>query len=135
MTRVRFLDHIRAVLTEAVLAGAGRVLRVRREALSAGANILMVVFGGQDVYANLGAGNELDIAPGQVIAQEAGLAVRTSSRRVPVWDVWKQPVIVAPSARIAARVLRIAGVQRTSIERQPLKTLEPKNSHELSASC
>ena len=71
MTRVRFLDHIRAVLTEAVLAGAGRVLRVRREALSAGANILMVVFGGQDVYANLGAGNELDIAPGQVIAQEA----------------------------------------------------------------
>ena len=135
MTRVRFLDHIRAVLTEAVLAGAGRVLRVRREALSAGANILMVVFGGQDVYANLGAGSELDIAPGQVIAQEAGLAVRTSSRRVPVWDVWKQPVIVAPSARIAARVLRIAGVQRTSIERQPLKTLEPKNSRELSASC
>lgn len=58
---------------------------------SAGANILMVVFGGQDVYANLGAGNELDIAPGQVISQEAGLAVRTSSRRVPVWDVWKQP--------------------------------------------
>jgi fructose-1,6-bisphosphatase/inositol monophosphatase family enzyme len=77
---------------------------------SAGANILMVVFGGQDVYANLGAGNELDIAPGQVIAQEAGLAVRTSSRRVPVWDVWKQPVIVAPSATIADRVLRIAGV-------------------------
>jgi len=110
MTRVRFLDHIRAVLTEAVLAGAGRVLRVRREALSAGANILMVVFGGQDVYANLGAGSELDIAPGQVIAQEAGLAVRTSSRRVPVWDVWKQPVIVAPSARSAARVLRIAGI-------------------------
>lgn len=34
MTRVRFLDHIRAVLTEAVLAGAGRVLRVRRETLT-----------------------------------------------------------------------------------------------------
>ena len=34
MTRVRFLDHIRAVLIEAVLAGAGRILRVRREALT-----------------------------------------------------------------------------------------------------
>ena len=34
MTRVRFLDHMRAVLTEAVLAGAGRILRVRREALT-----------------------------------------------------------------------------------------------------
>ena len=79
---------------------------------SAGANILMVVFGGQDVYASFGAGNELDIAPGQVIAQEVGLAVRTRRRRAPVWDVWKQPVVVAPSARIADRVLRIAGIGR-----------------------
>ena len=34
MTRVHFLDHLRAVLTEAVLAGAGRILRVRRDALT-----------------------------------------------------------------------------------------------------
>jgi hypothetical protein len=65
-----------SVLTEAVLAGAGRILRVRCEALTT----------------------------------LRSLAVRTSSQRVPVWDVWKQPVIMAPSARIADRVLRIAGV-------------------------
>jgi fructose-1,6-bisphosphatase/inositol monophosphatase family enzyme len=76
---------------------------------SAGANILMIVFGGQDVYVNLGAGNELDIAPGQVIAREIGLTVWTPARREPTWDVWKQPVIVAPTRAIADRVLRAAG--------------------------
>ena len=77
---------------------------------SAGGNILMAVFGGLDLYVNFGAGNELDIAPGQVIAQEVGLAVRTVGRCPPVWDRWKQPVVVAPSAALADRVLRIGGV-------------------------
>ena len=77
---------------------------------SAGANILMAILGGLDVYANFGAGNELDLAPGQVVALEAGLTVSTPSRRVPRWDVWKQPVIVAPTRRIADRVLRVAGL-------------------------
>jgi fructose-1,6-bisphosphatase/inositol monophosphatase family enzyme len=74
---------------------------------SAGGNILMAVFGGLDLYVNFGAGNELDIAPGQVIAQEAGLAVRTVGGRPPIWDRFKQPVVVAPSAALADRVLRI----------------------------
>lgn len=34
MTRARFLEHIRTVLTEAVLAGAARILQVRREAMT-----------------------------------------------------------------------------------------------------
>ena len=42
-------------------------------------------------------------------AQEAGLAVRTVGRCPPVWDRWKQPVVVAPSAALADRVLRIGG--------------------------
>jgi 3'-phosphoadenosine 5'-phosphosulfate (PAPS) 3'-phosphatase len=77
---------------------------------SAGANILMAIFGGLDVYANFGAGNELDIAPGQVIAVEAGLTVSSLARRTPVWDSWKQPVVVAPTRQIADRVLRAAGL-------------------------
>jgi fructose-1,6-bisphosphatase/inositol monophosphatase family enzyme len=77
---------------------------------SAGGNILMVVFGGLDLYVNFGAGNELDIAPGQVIAEEAGLAVRTVGGHPPVWDRFKQPVVVAPSAALADRVLRIGEV-------------------------
>ena len=77
---------------------------------SAGGNILMAVFGGLDLYVNFGAGNELDIAPGQVIAQEAGLTVRTVGGRPPVWDRFKQPVVVAPTAALAHRVLRIGGV-------------------------
>jgi fructose-1,6-bisphosphatase/inositol monophosphatase family enzyme len=78
---------------------------------SAGGNILMAVFGGLDLYVNFGAGNELDVAPGQVIAQEVGLAIRTVGRRSPVWDRFKQPVVVAPSAALADRVLRIGGVE------------------------
>lgn len=74
---------------------------------SAGGNILMAVFGGLDLYVNFGAGNELDVAPGQVIAQEAGLAIRTVGGRSPVWDRFKQPVVVAPSAALADRILRI----------------------------
>jgi fructose-1,6-bisphosphatase/inositol monophosphatase family enzyme len=77
---------------------------------SAGGNILMAVFGGLDLYVNFGAGNELDVAPGQVIAQEAGLAIRTVGGRPPVWDRFKQPVVVAPIAALADRVLRIGGV-------------------------
>lgn len=96
----------------------GRAIRLLSDPLvgatagtgSAGGNILMAVFGGLDLYVNFGAGNELDIAPGQVIAQEAGLAVRTVGGRPPVWDRWKQPVVVAPSAALADRVLRIGGV-------------------------
>ena len=76
----------------------------------AGGNVLWLIFGGHDVYANFGAGEDLDLAPPQVIAQEAGLTVWGPDRRPPVWHVRKQPVIVAPSDEIAELFLRAAGL-------------------------
>ena len=75
----------------------------------AGANVMMAIFGGHEVYANFGAGDDLDLAPAQVIAQEAGLTVWGPDRRPPVWHVRKQPVIVAPDDEIAELFLRAAG--------------------------
>jgi 3'-phosphoadenosine 5'-phosphosulfate (PAPS) 3'-phosphatase len=77
---------------------------------NAGGNVMMIVFGGQDVYANLGAGEELDLAPPQVIAEEVGLTVWTTSRRPPVWHVRKQPFVVARDDATAERFLRAAGL-------------------------
>jgi 3'-phosphoadenosine 5'-phosphosulfate (PAPS) 3'-phosphatase len=75
----------------------------------AGGNVMMVLFGGQDVYANFGSGDDLDLVPPQVIAEEAGLTVWGPNRRSPVWHVRKQPFIVAPSPRIAEMFLTAAG--------------------------
>lgn len=77
---------------------------------NAGGNALMVVFGGQDVYANLGAGEELDLAPPQVIAEEVGLTVWGPDRRPPVWRVRKMPVVFAPDADTANRFFDAAGL-------------------------
>jgi 3'-phosphoadenosine 5'-phosphosulfate (PAPS) 3'-phosphatase len=77
---------------------------------NAGGNVMMIVFGGEDVYANLGAGEELDLAPPQVIAEEVGLTVWSRDRRPPRWTVRKQPFIVAPDSDTAERVLRAAGL-------------------------
>jgi 3'-phosphoadenosine 5'-phosphosulfate (PAPS) 3'-phosphatase len=76
----------------------------------AGGNVMWVIFGGHDVYANFGAGEDLDLAPPQVIAEEAGLTVWGADRRPPVWHVRKQPVVVAPSDEIAELFLRAAGL-------------------------
>jgi 3'-phosphoadenosine 5'-phosphosulfate (PAPS) 3'-phosphatase len=76
----------------------------------AGGNVMMAIFGGHEVYANFGAGDELDLAPAQVIAQEVGLTVWGPDRRPPVWHVRKQPVIVAPDEEIAELFLRAAGL-------------------------
>jgi len=75
----------------------------------AGGNVMMIVFGGQDVYANFGAGTDLDLMPPQVIALEAGLVVWGMDRLAPVWHVSKQPVIVARTEAAAERVLQAAG--------------------------
>jgi 3'-phosphoadenosine 5'-phosphosulfate (PAPS) 3'-phosphatase len=77
---------------------------------NAGGNAMMVVFGGLDVYANLGAGDELDLAPPQVIAEEVGLTVWGPDRRPPVWHVRKMPVIFAPDDATAERFLTAAGL-------------------------
>jgi 3'-phosphoadenosine 5'-phosphosulfate (PAPS) 3'-phosphatase len=77
---------------------------------NAGGNTMMVVFGGQDVYANLGAGEELDLAPPQVIAEEVGLTVWAPDRRSPVWRVRKQPVVFAPDRATAELFLQSAGL-------------------------
>jgi 3'-phosphoadenosine 5'-phosphosulfate (PAPS) 3'-phosphatase len=77
---------------------------------NAGGNAMMVIFGGQDVYANLGAGEELDLAPPQVIAEEVGLTVWGPDRRPPVWHVRKMPVIFAPDEDTAERFLNAAGL-------------------------
>jgi 3'-phosphoadenosine 5'-phosphosulfate (PAPS) 3'-phosphatase len=76
----------------------------------AGGNVMMAIFGGHEVYANFGAGDDLDLAPGQVIAEEAGLTVWAPDRRPPIWHVRKQPVIVAPDDEIAERFFRAAGL-------------------------
>jgi 3'-phosphoadenosine 5'-phosphosulfate (PAPS) 3'-phosphatase len=77
---------------------------------NAGGNVLLSVFGGQDVYANFGAGEDLDLIPPQVIALEAGMTVWGLDRKEPVWNVRKQPYIVAPSPEIAERFLQAAGI-------------------------
>lgn len=77
---------------------------------NAGGNVMMLLFGGLDVYANLGAGEELDLAPAQVIAEEAGLTVWGRDRRAPIWHVRKQPVVFAPDAKTAERLLTAAGL-------------------------
>jgi len=76
----------------------------------AGGNVMLSIFGGQDVYANFGAGEDLDLIPPQVIAHEAGLTVWGIDRQTPVWHVRKQPFIVAPSPEIAERFLQAAGI-------------------------
>lgn len=76
---------------------------------SAGANIMLTIFGGQQVYANFGAGLDLDLIPPQVIAEEAGLTVWGTDRKSPRWLSRKQPVIVAPSPGVAELFLRAAG--------------------------
>ena len=76
----------------------------------AGGNVMLSIFGGQDVYANFGAGEDLDLIPPQVIAHEAGLTVWGLDRTLPVWNVRKQPFIVAPSPEIAERFLQAAGL-------------------------
>lgn len=76
----------------------------------AGGNVMMTIFGGQHVYANLGAGEDLDLIPPQVIALEAGMTVWGVDRKPPVWNVRKQPFIVAPNAEIAERFLQAAGL-------------------------
>lgn len=77
---------------------------------NAGGNVMMIVFGGQDVYANFGAGEELDLAPPQVIAEEVGLTVWGLDRRPPVWHVLKQPFVVARTEEMAERFLKAAGL-------------------------
>jgi len=77
---------------------------------NAGGNVMMIVFGGQDVYANFGAGEELDLAPPQVIAEEVGLTVWGLDRKPPVWHVRKQPFVVARTPELAERVLSAAGL-------------------------
>ncbi len=76
----------------------------------AGGNVMLTLFGGQHVYANLGAGDDLDLAPPQVIAEEAGMTVWGIDRCSPVWNVPKQPVVFAPTAEIAEEFLRAAGL-------------------------
>ena len=77
---------------------------------NAGGNAMMVIFGGQDVYANLGAGEELDLAPPQVIAEEIGLIVWGPDRHPPIWHVRKMPVLFAPDEDTAERFLQAAGL-------------------------
>jgi 3'-phosphoadenosine 5'-phosphosulfate (PAPS) 3'-phosphatase len=76
----------------------------------AGGNVMLSIFGGQHVYANFGAGEDLDLIPPQVIAHEAGLTVWGANRTLPVWNVRKQPFIVAPDPEIAERFLQAAGM-------------------------
>ncbi|MFN7933346.1 MAG: inositol monophosphatase family protein [Bryobacteraceae bacterium] len=75
----------------------------------AGANVMMTIFGGQQVYANFGAGEDLDLIPPQVIAEEAGMTVWGLDRQAPRWYAKKQPFVVAPTSAIAAAFLDAAG--------------------------
>jgi 3'-phosphoadenosine 5'-phosphosulfate (PAPS) 3'-phosphatase len=74
----------------------------------AGGNVMMTILGGQHVYANFGAGEDLDLIPPQVIAEEAGMTVWGIDRRSPVWNVRKQPFIVASTPEIAEELLGAA---------------------------
>lgn len=60
-------------------------------------------------YENFGAGEDLDLIPPQVIAEEAGLTVWGTDRKPPVWKIRKQPMVVAPSGEITERFLAAAG--------------------------
>lgn len=99
-------------------AGRDRAMRVYASGIiaattgvgGAGGNVMLSIFGGQDVYANFGAGEDLDLIPPQVIAHEAGLTVWGLDRKPPVWHVRKQPFIVAPSPEIAEKFLQAAAV-------------------------
>ena len=71
---------------------------------------MMTILGGSHVYANFGAGDDLDLIPPQVIAEEAGMTVWGMERRPPVWNVKKQPFIVAPTPEIAEEFLKAAGL-------------------------
>jgi len=84
----------------AVTTGAG----------GAAANVMMAIFGGHHVYANFGAGEDLDLIPAQVIAIESGLTVWGTDRRPPVWNARKQPFIVAPDPGTAEKFLTAAGL-------------------------
>lgn len=86
------------------------IIAVTTGAGGAGANALMTIFGGQHVYANFGAGDDLDLIPPQVIAEEAGVTVWDRHRQSPVWHAKKQPVIFAPSPAIAESFLQAAGL-------------------------
>jgi 3'-phosphoadenosine 5'-phosphosulfate (PAPS) 3'-phosphatase len=77
---------------------------------NAGGNILMLVYGGHQVYCNFGSGDELDLAPGQVVAQEAGLTVWSTDRRPPVWHARKQPFVASIDEAVAERFLSAAGL-------------------------
>lgn len=76
----------------------------------AGGNVMMAILGGQHVYANFGAGDDLDLIPSQVIAEEAGLTVWGIDRTPPRWNTRKQPFVVAPSPQIAEHFLQAAGL-------------------------
>jgi 3'-phosphoadenosine 5'-phosphosulfate (PAPS) 3'-phosphatase len=86
------------------------LISVTTGAGGAAANVMMVLFGGQHVYANFGAGEDLDLIPPQVIGIEAGLTVWDVHRMPPVWNVRKQPVIVAPDPAAAEKFLAAAGL-------------------------
>lgn len=86
------------------------IVSVTTGAGGAGGNVMLAIFGGQHVYANFGAGEDLDLIPPQVIAEEAGLTVWGLDRRPPVWHVRKQPFVAAPSPEIAERFLAAAGL-------------------------
>jgi len=98
--------------------GVGKARRIMESGLiaastgvgGAGGNVMITVFGGQHVYANFGAGEDLDLIPPQVIAEEAGLTVWGFDRRPPIWHVSKQPFIVAPTPAIAEQFLQAAGI-------------------------
>jgi 3'-phosphoadenosine 5'-phosphosulfate (PAPS) 3'-phosphatase len=76
----------------------------------AAGNVMMTIFGGQHVYANFGAGEDLDLIPPQVIAEEAGMTVWGLDRTSPIWKVRKQPIVFAPDAGVAELFLRAAGL-------------------------
>lgn len=78
---------------------------------AASANVMMTVLGGQQVYANFGAGDDLDIVPPQIIAEEAGVTVWGVERRPPVWKhLRKQPVVFAPTPEVADQFFTAAGL-------------------------
>ncbi len=76
----------------------------------AGGNGMLTLLGGQHVYANFGAGDDLDLIPPQVIAEEAGATVWGVDRQSPRWFTRKQPFILACNDEIAARFLDAAGL-------------------------
>jgi 3'-phosphoadenosine 5'-phosphosulfate (PAPS) 3'-phosphatase len=96
-------DRVRRIQDSGIIAvttGAG----------SAGANVMMTIFGGQHVYANFGAGEDLDLIPPQIIAEEAGMTVWGIERRSPVWITRKQPFVVAARPELAELFLKTAGL-------------------------